>query len=201
MEPQETNPPDSEEPSRSAADEALRRLEERLGRASEAAERLIAEASGSVRAAASGSPDPSNVRSAPAGEDIRSAPAGDDIRSAPAGEDIRSAPAGEDIRSAPAGDDIRSAPASDDATATPKPPPAGWQIPTGEQDRRRDGDLDLLLQVIHDLRDLIPPDLQRRLAEALRELLLAIRALIDWYLERNQARRGAGADVQDIPIT
>jgi hypothetical protein len=38
------------------------------------------------------------------------------------------------------------------------------------------------------------------LAEALRELLLALRALIDWYLERAERRRAAPVEVQDIPI-
>jgi len=58
----------------------------------------------------------------------------------------------------------------------------------------------VLAQVLRSLRDLIPPELQRKLAEALRELLLALRALIDWYLERAERRRGAHAEVQDIPI-
>ena len=34
------------------------------------------------------------------------------------------------------------------------------------------------------MRDLIPPELQQRLAEALREVLQALRDLLDWYLER-----------------
>jgi hypothetical protein len=57
------------------------------------------------------------------------------------------------------------------------------------------------MQVVHALRDLIPPELQKRLAEALRELLLALRALIDWYLERSERRRAAPTKVQDIPIS
>jgi hypothetical protein len=51
------------------------------------------------------------------------------------------------------------------------------------------------------LRDLVPPELQRRLAEALRELLLAVRALIDWYLDRLERGPPAPVEVQDIPIT
>jgi hypothetical protein len=46
----------------------------------------------------------------------------------------------------------------------------------------------------------VPPELQRRLAVALRELLLALRALIDWYLERAERRGAAPSEVQDIPI-
>ncbi len=50
------------------------------------------------------------------------------------------------------------------------------------------------------MRDLIPPDLQQRLIAALREVLLALRALIDWYLERLERRREQGVEIQDIPI-
>ena len=50
------------------------------------------------------------------------------------------------------------------------------------------------------MRDLIPPDLQQRLIAALREVLLALRALIDWYLERLDRQREQGVEIQDIPI-
>ena len=50
------------------------------------------------------------------------------------------------------------------------------------------------------MRDLIPPELQQRLIAALREVLLALRALIDWYLERIDRRGEQGVEVQDIPI-
>jgi hypothetical protein len=82
--------------------------------------------------------------------------------------------------------------------AAAQPPPAGWQVPLADPDGS--ADLELLSAVLHSLRDLIPPELQRRVAEALRELLLALRALIDWYLERVEKRRAAPAEVQDIPI-
>lgn len=114
--------------------EALRRLEERLGRASATAERLIAEA------ARMGSSD--------------------------------------------------------------RPPLAGWDAPTDEQGdaTRSGGELDLLLQAIRTVRELIPPDVLERLAEALRELLRAIRALIDFYLERLDRGPAEPAELQDIPI-
>jgi hypothetical protein len=80
-------------------------------------------------------------------------------------------------------------------------PPAGWQIPGPDDPSIADrAEADPLLHLIRALRDLIPPELQRRLAEALREVLLAIRALIDWYLERMERRRAEPAEVQDIPI-
>jgi hypothetical protein len=58
----------------------------------------------------------------------------------------------------------------------------------------------VLLALLNAVRDRIPPELQRRLAEAFREVLLALRALIDWYLERTERRRAASAQVEDIPI-
>jgi hypothetical protein len=131
MEPSESREPNG-------ADDLLRRLEERLDRASDAAERLLAEAAESAGTRLGG-----------------------------------------------------------------KPPPAGWQAPTDSEDHENGaaaGDLELLVQVVQSLRELIPPELERRLAEALREVLLAMRALIDWYLERVERRRTEPAEVQDIPI-
>lgn len=154
MEPQEPDSPHNP----SASEEALRRLEERLSRASEAAERLIAEAAGSAQAAAAGAAS------------AWTSSAGGETEPAPSGEG-----------------------------PPPETPPAGWQTPLSEEDRRS-GDLELLIQFVQSVRELIPPELQRRLAEALRELLLAIRALIDWYLERSEQRRAGGNEVQDIPI-
>jgi hypothetical protein len=86
-----------------------------------------------------------------------------------------------------------------------RPPPAGWQFPGSEPDGdeapgRGATEIDLLLEAIKSLRDRIPPDLQRRLSEALRELLLALRALIDLYLERSERERREPSEVQDIPI-
>lgn len=103
------------------------------------------------------------------------------------------------------------------AAAMRKPPPSGWQRrepdsaePAGSQNeagsrasgpgRDATGEIELLLEAVRALRDRIPPDLQRRLAEALREVLVALRALIDWYLERSQRERRETAEVRDIPI-
>jgi hypothetical protein len=84
-------------------------------------------------------------------------------------------------------------------------PPAGWQQPAPEGARNGGrgwggGELELLLGILGSLRDRIPPELQQRLADAVREVLLAVRALIDWYLERSERRRGQPREVQDIPI-
>src|SRR5947208_1979931 len=82
------------------------------------------------------------------------------------------------------------------ATGTSGPPPAGWQAPAGPGA----GEPDPVDTLIHTLRGLLPPDLQQRLFDALRELLLAARALIDWALERFEERRRTPVEVEDIPI-
>ena len=87
--------------------------------------------------------------------------------------------------------------------AAAKPPPAGWRSSEGKdrQGSSRVGrEFEQLLQALTQVRDLVPPDLQQRLAEALRQLLLAVRALVDWYLERLEQRRTSPVEVQDIPV-
>lgn len=88
-----------------------------------------------------------------------------------------------------------------EAAAERKPPPAGWQEPGNDHKRAPlGGDLELLTQLLQSLRDLVPPELERRLAEALRELLMALRALIDFYLERLNRPTPESTEVEDIPI-
>jgi hypothetical protein len=88
-----------------------------------------------------------------------------------------------------------------EATAARKPPPAGWQAPDADSERPPlGGDLELLTQLLQSLRDLVPPELERRMAEALRELLMALRALIDFYLERLNRHGSEPTEVEDIPI-
>ena len=86
-----------------------------------------------------------------------------------------------------------------------RPPPSGWRDPPldGRSSRERwlDADeLDLLMTVLAAVRDRIPPELRRRLADAVRELLMALRALLDWYLERTARPARGRTDVEDIPI-
>lgn len=142
-----------------SAEEALRRLEQRLDRATDAAERLMAEAA----AQAAGAVDPR-------GSSERAAnPAGSSEPSGAGGEPVQ-------------------------------PPPAGWQIPEDPGDAGASSGLEPLVSFVQAVRELIPPELQRRLVAALRELLLALRALIDWYLERLERRREQSVQVEDIPI-
>ena len=61
-------------------------------------------------------------------------------------------------------------------------------------------ELESLLAAVRSFRELIPPDVAERLVAALRELLLAVRALLDWYLERLERRGSEPPEVEDIPI-
>lgn len=118
--------------------EALRRLEERLSQASDAAERLLAEATRSARS-----------------------------------------------------------PRDD------RPPPAGWQMPRADEEsdiRGPAAEFEMLLAAVGVVRELIPPEVLARLATAVRELLLALRALLDFYLERLERPRSEPERVRDIPI-
>jgi hypothetical protein len=82
-----------------------------------------------------------------------------------------------------------------------RPPPSGWQAPEGDRRRPTPGaELDALIGAIRSVRELVPPEVVQRLAEAVKEVLLALRALIDWYIERLERRRAEPPPVEDIPI-
>ena len=60
-------------------------------------------------------------------------------------------------------------------------------------------DLSALLAVLEALRRAIPLELQEQFNTLQRELLLTVRALIDWYLERLD-KPELSVQVEDIPI-
>ena len=66
---------------------------------------------------------------------------------------------------------------------------------------RRPGlpDLSPVFALLDALRRMIPPELQHQFEALQREVLLTLRALIDWYLERLD-RRARPTPVEDIPI-
>jgi hypothetical protein len=177
----------------------LRRLTERLDVAAQRAERLLSE---SVLAAATAQPPADGSRE---GDPAASDPAASDA--APSGpaasEPAPSSPAASDA--APSDLDAVGAGSSGADEHPRRPPPSGWQRPRvddpGDRDRwLESAELELLLTVLAGVRDRIPAELRQRLAAAVRELLMALRALIDWYLERSDRPARASADVEDIPI-
>ena len=83
------------------------------------------------------------------------------------------------------------------------PPPAGWQSPglqEPDSGGRPGSELDSLIQAAQALRELIPPEALERIIAAVREVLLALRSLIDFYLERLERKPDAPVEVQEIPI-
>jgi hypothetical protein len=79
-------------------------------------------------------------------------------------------------------------------------PPRGWATPGDEPSAVPD--LQALTALLALVRDAVPPDLAQQLAEALRQLLLALRALLDWYIERlgEPAPGRERVEVEDIPL-
>jgi hypothetical protein len=82
---------------------------------------------------------------------------------------------------------------SDDPGAVP-PPHLG-----GEPLRAPRLDLRPLFMLIEAVRRGLPRELEEQFTALIREILLTLRALIDWYLERLD-RRPAEPRVEDIPI-
>jgi hypothetical protein len=86
-------------------------------------------------------------------------------------------------------------------------PERGWDVPAEHRPAERPSELQVIVNLLSTLRDAIPEELSQQLAEAVRELLLAVRALIDWYLDRLErlprpTGKGGGDDrVEDIPIS
>ena len=72
-------------------------------------------------------------------------------------------------------------------------PPAGYE-------RSAFGDLRALAGLLETARSSAPLELARQLAEAARELLIALRALIDWWIARLERPPEAPVEVEDIPI-
>jgi hypothetical protein len=92
-------------------------------------------------------------------------------------------------------------------SAGPTEPPPGWESWAGWADAGvgappndpRVPDLSALIALVDGLRRAVPPELREQFVTLQRELLLTVRSLIDWYLERldTPARE---AHVEEIPI-
>jgi hypothetical protein len=87
-----------------------------------------------------------------------------------------------------------------DAAAGSAVPPRGWESARSEPPRATD--LQALLALVDAVRDSVPSEITRPIAVAVRDLLLALRALIDWYVERldGGASGRPPAEAEDIPL-
>ena len=80
------------------------------------------------------------------------------------------------------------------------PPPSGYEGERTDGERTAFGELQALAGLIDAARSSVPPEVARQLAEAARELLIALRALIDWWIARLERVPERPVEVQDIPI-
>jgi hypothetical protein len=79
-------------------------------------------------------------------------------------------------------------------------PPRGYGAPGPEGGPPPFPDLSALTGLLELARGAVPPELQRQLAQALRELLIALRAVLDWYIARLEPPEPRSSDVEDIPV-
>src|SRR3954465_15047298 len=80
-------------------------------------------------------------------------------------------------------------------------PPQGWAAPArGDGAPGLEADLAALTAAVAALPGLRPPGPQRQGADLIRQVLLLVRAILDRWIERLEAERGAEPEVEDIPI-
>jgi hypothetical protein len=98
---------------------------------------------------------------------------------------------------------VREASERAEEAAAASTPPNGWSSGAEPPPANAFPDVTALLALVDGLRGTLPPELARQLADALRDLLIAIRAILDYTIERlDQPAGGADTrdDVEDIPI-
>ena len=78
---------------------------------------------------------------------------------------------------------------------------AGEQRGPGDEETAREAQA--LVALLQTLRDIVPPELWQQIRELIRQLLLLIRAIIDWWVDRIEGpgTRGAAPPVEDIEIS
>jgi hypothetical protein len=77
-------------------------------------------------------------------------------------------------------------------------PPRGYDSPHPEASPFPD--VSALLGLVDAARHTLPPELARQLASALRELLVALRAVLDYSIDRLERPARPQPEVEDIPI-
>jgi hypothetical protein len=87
---------------------------------------------------------------------------------------------------------------AEEAARSESPPPRGFDVP---REPSPFPDLSSLNALVELARSGLPPDLQRQLQQALRELLIALRAVLDYSIDRLEPSPPQTAPVEDIPIS
>ena len=78
-------------------------------------------------------------------------------------------------------------------------PPNGWASPGSGPPATPD--FAALFALVDAAKDTLPPELLRQVADALRELLIALRAVLDYSIDRLDRPTPEARDVEDIPIS
>ncbi len=79
-------------------------------------------------------------------------------------------------------------------------PPNGWASP-GPPPANAFPDLGALIALVDGLRGQLPPELALQLSDALRELLIALRAVLDYTIDKLEPPPPSEREVEDIPIS
>ena len=97
---------------------------------------------------------------------------------------------------------VRAAQEAAEQAAAAEPPPRGWESPRAEpaRDTPPFPDLSALLALAEALKGTVPPELAHQLANALRDLLIALRAVLDYSIARLERPASEPVQVEDIPV-
>ncbi len=76
-------------------------------------------------------------------------------------------------------------------------PPAGYA--TASDNRDAAAEVAALAALLRTLRDLVPPELQHQVTDLLRQVLLLLRSLIDWWVARLEEGGRSGHDARGEP--
>jgi hypothetical protein len=82
-------------------------------------------------------------------------------------------------------------------------PPRGWETPA-EKTTAFGDEVAALAGLLQSVRELLPPDLREQATDLLRQVLLVLRALIDWLVTRMEERTDDTPNpqpVENIPIS
>ena len=78
-------------------------------------------------------------------------------------------------------------------------PPPGWRTPR-DREAVRD-ELGALADLLRTVRALLPDELEQQLADLLRQLLLLLRALVDWMIDQVPAVGSERPPLRDVPLS